>query len=414
MLAAGALSSLVAVCGPGSTQAQESIRMSLSGADAAEARRTAQMTPGYYNVNWGMTWWRFGAGLGTEFNDNVYYTDDAKSDFIIRPSANMQFFWPATEQNSLNLRVDGGYAAYMQNSDLSRFFITPGSELAFDVYVGKVWLNLHDRFSIIQDAYMDPTWAGSGDYSRLENAVGIGALWDLNKIVLRGGYDHVNYISLASGDRSYYPDGQNEIFYTAAGYEVWRQTSLGVEAGLGLVDYEPNDYIIFTEAVQWNTGLFVESPVSEHIKVELGAGYTQFNPEYREGVTLDDSLDGFYGRATIRHRLNQYVDYSLSGGRNISFTFYGGTIDLYYARLQANWHVLEKITLSTSFDYDGGTQYDYGKEEFDRFGGGISAARNITEKLSASLGYRIYVRDSDLSYRTYTVNIVSANVSYKF
>jgi hypothetical protein len=160
--------------------------------------------------------------------------------------------------------------------------------------------------------------------------------------------------------------------------------------------------------------LFFEAPVSEYMKLELGAGYTVFDPELRPGATLDDDLEGIYARATVRHRVNEHVTYSLSGGRNISFTFYGGTIDLYFARLQANWRLLRKVTLVTSFDYDGGTQYDYGVEEFNRYGGGISAWRGITEKLRAGVGYRIYVRDSDVARRNYTVNIASLDLNYRF
>jgi hypothetical protein len=401
------------VCGTVRLQAQESIRMSLTGAEAAEARRRAQTTPGYYDLNLGMTWWRFDAGLGMEYNDNVYYRPDRRADFIFKPRAATEFFWPITEQNSMNLKLDGGYSAYVEHSNLNRFFIR-GSEFAFDLYVGNLWLNVHDRFSITEDVYLDPTAVGQGDLSRFENAAGISALWDLNKVMVRAGYDHLNYISISGGENRRRPDGQNDVFFANVGYELRPRMMLGVEAGLGLVSYEETGNVIFTEAVQWNTGLFFEAPVSEYMKLELGAGYTVFDPELRPGATLDDDLEGIYARATVRHRVNEHVTYSLSGGRNISFTFYGGTIDLYFARLQANWRLLRKVTLVTSFDYDGGTQYDYGVEEFNRYGGGISAWRGITEKLRAGVGYRIYVRDSDVARRNYTVNIASLDLNYRF
>ena len=46
-------------------RAQESVRMSLAGAQAAEARRKAAATVDYYNLKLGPTAWRFGTGLGT-------------------------------------------------------------------------------------------------------------------------------------------------------------------------------------------------------------------------------------------------------------------------------------------------------------------------------------------------------------
>ena len=77
LLAAGAVT-------PG--RGQEAIRMSIASAQAAEARRRAAETVGYYNLRWGPTAWRFGAGLGVDYNSNVNYTEDnPQPDFIFRP-----------------------------------------------------------------------------------------------------------------------------------------------------------------------------------------------------------------------------------------------------------------------------------------------------------------------------------------
>jgi uncharacterized protein (PEP-CTERM system associated) len=104
----------------------------------------------------------------------------------------------------------------------------------------------------------------------------------------------------------------------------------------------------------------------------------------------------------------------LSGGRSLNFALYGGTIDLYYARLNANWNILQKVSLGTSFDFEHGSQVSSGNETFDRYGAGITLGRAITSKLSGSLGYRYYWRGSDVSGRNYTANIVSLNLSYAF
>ena len=55
---------------------QEAVRMSMASAEAAEARRQAASTIGYYNLKLGPTAWNFGAGLGLEYNDNVIYTQN--------------------------------------------------------------------------------------------------------------------------------------------------------------------------------------------------------------------------------------------------------------------------------------------------------------------------------------------------
>ena len=119
-----------------------------------------------------------------------------------------------------------------------------------------------------------------------------------------------------------------------------------------------------------------------------------------------------YAQLDITHRLNQYVAYSLSGGRTISLAFAGGTIDRYFAHWQANWQIVRKVTLGTSFSYEHGTQLYAGGETYDQYGPGISLSRAITDKLSSSLGYQFYWRDSNQPGRNYTVNVVSLNLNY--
>ncbi len=394
---------------------QETVRLSLASQEAAEARRKAATTLGYYNLKLGPSAWRFGSGLGVEYNDNVRYTEGKIDDFIIRPGISAQMLLPVSDQNSINLKVSGGYSAYVENTGLSQFFINPGSELSFDIYAGDFWINLHDRFSINQYGYEDPTVAGTGDYARLENAAGLTTIWDLNKAIVRVGYDHQDFVSL-SGDSPSIRDGSAEVVFASAGYAPKAEMLVGLESGGSLVTYEESNYALFTEAVQWNAGAFFDARVTEYITVRSGAGYTVFTPDFGpyERFIEDDRLDGIYLRVEMRHRLNQYVDYVLSGGRNISYTFYGGTADLYYARLQATWRILNKISLSTSLDYDGGSQY-YGitEEDFDRYGGSISLGRGLTRSLSSSIRYSYYMRDSDEG-RDYDVNIVSLNFNYQF
>ena len=108
------------------------------------------------------------------------------------------------------------------------------------------------------------------------------------------------------------------------------------------------------------------------------------------------------------------MSYTLSGGRTVSVVFSGGTIDRYYANWQANWAILRKVTLGTSFSYEEGSQLFAGAETYSQYGPGISLSRPITAKLTSSLGYQLYWRDSNLANRNYTLSIVSLNLNYAF
>jgi hypothetical protein len=410
--AACAATALLLVLGLATTaQGQESIRMSMASAAAAEARQRAASTIGYYNLKLGPTAWNFGADLGLDYNSNVNYSQtDPEGDFIFRPHINTRLLWPVSDQNSLNLTLDAGYLAYLQHSTLDRVFIR-GSELSFDLYVGDFWINFHDRFSILEDTYQDPSVAGTGGYSNLQNALGVAPVWDLNKIVLRLGYDHVNYISLAGNQN--WSDAQAEVFSWSAGYALRPRTLLGVELGEQLMQYT-GAYTYFSEAKQWNAGCFYDTQASEYIHFTGHAGYTAYTPEGGQSGNTSGNFDGVYAQIALTHRLNRKVDYSLSAGRSVTFVLYGGTVDLYSASLQAQWRILRKISLGGGFDYNHGSQLLSGGETYDQYGPRISLTRPISAKLSGSLGYQLYWRGSNLAGRNYTTSVVSLNLNYKF
>jgi hypothetical protein len=407
----------LALCLAGVSRAQEALRMSLAGSEAAEARRKAASTLGYYNLRLGPTAWNFNAGLGLEANDNIQLESVApRSDLIFRPEINTRMVWPLTDRNSLNLALGVGYSAYMRYSQYDRFFVTPGSEISFNLYVGDVWFNFHDRASILENSYQDPTVVGSANYYQLENALGVEGTWDLNRVVTRAGYDHVNYITIQGSQSSGAPpDGYSEVFTASSGYRVRPGIVAGVEAGGSLIHYSSvSASQTFTDATDWNLGGFCEAQLSQHMAARASVGYTEFVPEPFGTNQNLQILGGIYAQLSLTHRLNRLLDYSISGGRTLSSTFYGGTVVLVDARMALNWNILRKITLSTAFEYEHGTQAYSTSEVFDRYGPSVSLARRITTKLSASLGYQYYWRGSNLPDRDYSNNILRLDLTYRF
>jgi len=398
--------------------AQESVRLSLAGEQTAEARRKAASSTDFYNLRLGPTAWRFEPGLGLEASDNIRLENAApQADVIFRPEIKAHMTCPVSTANSINLSLGAGYSAYAQHSEFNRWFVTPGTELSFDLYAGDFWINFHDRLSVLENSYQDPTVVGVADYAQLQNVAGVRPTWALNKLTVQVGYDHVNYVELSGNDGGGGggTDGQSEVFSSALGYAFEGGATTGLELGGSLIHFDasgPNQS--FTDAAEWSVGWFSEAQLSQYISVRGRIGYTQFLPEpILPGEPATD-FTGLYLQIAAAHRLNQYLDYTLSGGRNLNFTFYGGTVDLSAANLALNWRILHKINLTTSFEFEHGSQFGSGAETFNRYGPGVSLSRLITQKLLASLGYRFYNRDSNLPDRDYVVNIASVDVRYQF
>lgn len=395
----------------GAACAQDAVRMSMASSEAAAARRQAASTLGYYNLKLGPADWRFGSTLGFEYNSNVYYRENGPGDFIIRPGLTAEMLCPLTQANSLNLSLGAGYSFYTQNTGLSRWFVTPGSELAFDIYSGDLWINLHDRFSIEQNSYQDPTVVGTGNYSRLQNTVGATTTWDLNKVVLAVTMDHLNF-STISGDATQ-PNGAYELGSIQAGYALQPETIVGTQVGGGYIQYSGQN-VVFPSAIQWNAGMFMESPLTDHLRAKASAGYTRYSPETVVGYVEAQNFSGIYADMTLEHRLNEYLTYTLSGGRTIQLGFYSGAVDLYYARWNATWHLIEKVGLGTSLSYEAGDQFNGSLEQFQRWGTGLSLGRQLARKLNAAISYQFYSRTSDQAGGDYVVNIAGLNFNYTF
>ncbi len=393
---------------------QESLRMSLTGAEAAEARRKAAETLGYYNLKLGLSAWRFGARLGVEANDNLRGdATNPQQDVIFRPALDAQMRLPLSEVNTLNLSVGGGYAAYVEHPEYDRSYITPGSEVAFDVYAGDFWVNVHDRFAIEDQGYLDPTVAGIGDYERLDNAAGVAVTWDLNQVVARAGYDHMMYAAL--GDNAGQTEGSAEVFYGSAGYVAKPGLRFGPELGASLLHYtEASDGSVYSDGTEWSAGVFCEAQLTEYIGARVSGGYTEFRPDSGEAASAGQNFSGVYAQVGATHRLNQYLDYTVSGGRILNFGFFGGLLDQYFAQCNANWHVLEKTALTTVFSYQHGSQFGPGAETFDWFGPSIRVSRRLASKVTGELAYQFYWRGSDLPGRDYTTNIATGSVIYQF
>ena len=422
----------------GTLQGQEALRISMAGDLAAATQQQAGSSIGYYNLLLGSTAWRFSTGLGVEYNDNVRLESNATggggSDIIIRPSLNAQMHWPVTLKNSLDVTVGAGYSQYLQHSDLSQYFITPGSGLSFDVYVGDIKINLHDRITITEYAYQNPgVNTGNQNLTSLQNTAGTSALWNLNeKTMATIGYDHVNYLSLSQGtqgSQGQQPDSSSENLFVNSGIRVRPELMLGVEAGGTVITYSQTSSTsasAYPNAVQWSAGVFGSAKISQFMDVRVDAGYTVFTPDSTSTNLVTSDTSAFYFSLSLSHRVNRILSYSLSAGRSTDLAAYGQAQSYYFARLTPNWNLFKNYPISTSLWWQQGTQVynntGNGGEDYTQIGLGVTVSRSLTKKLSASLGYQFIQETSSQASKpsanqsnlNYTENIVDLNLSYQF
>ena len=397
----------------GTTTAQEALRYSLAGQDAAEARKRALENENY-NLKMGPVKFRFSGALGIEATDNVRYTGGSpQADLIFRPQLNTFAQWRLTEKNSLSLGLGIGYEKFINTADYDRFFITPDTDLSFDIYAGDFLINLHDRFSYSSDVTANPTITGTGSQAHFGNTLGIRTVWDLNKAFLSASYDHQNYISAESQFDNLTHSA--ELFTAAFGFQLRPTVQIGLQVGGGLLDYnaplsQDNQHI--------SIGPFVSAQLSEYTSFRLSAGYVTYFLNAFGVTNAASTLDAYYVDGSLNQRVGQLLTHSLSIGRSLQpglgSQFGAQVLDLWRIQYSAAWNVLRKTGVGTTFSFEHGTQGGVTGETFDRWGGGISFSRALTKKASGSIGYQFYLRNSNIPTQDYTQNRLVLNVVYAF
>src|ERR1043166_7023625 len=255
----------------GMLRAQDAVRPSLAGEAAAEARRQSiDKIP--YNLEIGPIKFRFSATMGIEYNDNINLAEDGsfafpsptgpitvttspQEDVILHPQINLNALWPITQLNTLRFDIGIGHAFYLDHSnyDTNTILLTPGSQLAFDIFVGDFRINIHDRFSLEQDPVSEIALSNVADYGRFQNSAGIAVLWDLNQAVVTLGYDHYNFI--ATNDLFEYLDRNADILSASIGYTPTATMTVGLEGSIVNTYY---DQTVLNDSLTYSIGAFME------------------------------------------------------------------------------------------------------------------------------------------------------------
>ena len=425
-------------------RAQDAIRPSLAGEEASETRRQSiDKIP--YNLQLGPMKLRFSATIGFEYNDNINLAEDAtallpsptgpvlvttqqQSDFIIRPQVNIDALWPITQLNTLRLDVGIGYAFYMDhpNYNTNGVLVNPGSQLAFDIFVGDFRINLHDRFSLEQDPVAEATLSNVADYGRFQNTAGLSVLWDLNAAVVTVGYDHYNFISTTS--EFDYLDRNAEMVNGSIAFTPNSSMSVGLEGAFVDTYYDQN---ILNDSRTYSAGVFLETQITSYLKLRVAGGYQNIDFDNTGLVNDPHNLNDYYANALLSHRVNSVLTQNISAGHETQLGINSNYIKLNYVRHTANWNILYHTLLSTELFYEdaddsGGSGplfvpgpgallfNPFVAEHVHRYGGAFSLGYQLTQHVTLGLRYQYTQKESDQPLRDYSQNRVSLDGTYSF
>lgn len=394
-------------------RSQDAVRPSLAGEAASEAReQDIERIP--YNLLVGPVRFRFSATVGVEYNDNITLAqhDEKEDDIIFRPQVNFDAIWPITQLNTLRLDLGIGYSAYVMHpsNDTNAILISPGTQLAFDIFVGDFRINIHDRMSLQQDPISEPTISNTADYGRFENTAGVSVLWDLNKVQATLGYDHYTYVSTT--EQFDYINHNSEILSGSLSFAVASTTNIGLESTAVYSYY--NEHVL-NNSTDASGGAFVESQLSNYLRFRLAGGYQWIGFDSGGSVMDNHDVNDYYANILVTNRLNAMLSQSVSAGHENQLGVNSNYVRLNFVRHTITWNIVRNTLLTTEFFFeDGDESGGFIDEHFHRVGAAGTVGYQLTPHVTLGLRYQYTQKYSDVPGRNYIQNRVSLDGTYSF
>jgi hypothetical protein len=391
---------------------------SLAGESAAEDLAKSISTE-QYNQMYGPISLRTTAGVSVNYTDNVFYSYHAQDDIMIEPHVSLDSLWPITPLNTLRLTLGLSYEWYMRNPVLNANgpLVNPGSELAFNLFVGDFRIRLHDRFSYQESLFINsPATANEpfynfnnvGTFKRLDNYAGFDVAWDLNRVVLTAGYDHENFDSYTSGFE--YLDRSSEWLTSSAALKLGDHVQTGLEGKMSWNDYDQQTILNDNWRVQ--VGPFVEATVWGGIKLRAGGGFDQARYDVNAGGNSD--YDNFYAYGSIRQQL-RFFSHALEAGRETVLGANANNMRTTYAGYTISSPIIAHIDVKAHAFVNAGEEFGGAfDEKFTYYDAGIKLGYQWAKNWRTELGYGFLLKRSDIPLRAFQRDMATIDMIWSF
>lgn len=372
------------------------------------------------NARIGSATLRVVAGLRTQYNDNISYSEfNRLSDFIISPNIEFNVLWPITEANTLTFDLGLSYDKYLDNpeADSNNVVIAPDSALNFRVGVGKhVTIDFFDRFSYQQTPLDSPTIGNTLDFGRFENDLGYLATWRVNKVIeLDHGY-HWTKVLHTSEEFRYLDRDTHNLTHTVR-VHVNPAVQTGVLSVISITDYDQD---FQNDNAMLQVGPFVRAKIGENTEVTGQVTYVMGlfdDPTRTPGDSNFDSDDvqNVNAVGSITNRMNQFISQRLTAGYETRLGTDSNYYDIAYTDYSLDWQLLSHLSLNTRAFYEYGTESgSLFSESFHRFGGGVGLNYRTSKSTVTGLRYDYIEKDSDRFGNDYYQNRITLDFQYRF
>jgi opacity protein-like surface antigen len=366
-----------------------------------------------YNLMIGPIRFSAAAGVGLEWNDNITLSDnDRQSDFIFRPSLNIDSNWQITELNTLRFSIGASYAKYFKHSefDSRSVLLSPNTELAFTVHVGQVAITLRDRFSYQEDPYDLPVLSDVANYRRFENLASIQADWQATEsLKISTGYSHYNFWS--RDDEFSQLDRAIDTVYVRPSLQLTPAIEVGVNGSVSWVRFKED---VQNDGQNYMIGPFATIAFSESLSLYVEGGLQRFNFDDGGAILDTDDSSTWYLKSILNHKLSDYFVHRVAFSKTTEVGFNTNYYELYHAEYAADWKLTPSFSVDPTAFYEHYETSGVSPEEANRYGAAVGLRYVLTPSITMGADYRFILKDSNIEDADYRQNMVLLSLYYNF
>ena len=412
---------VLSLLAPGAGRGQEALRsaMELDQTIAAYTNGPVALTPNIHH--WGPVPFTVGAYAGTTYDDNINEAqDNPESDIVLSAGVNLGASWAPTGQSQLQLGTGIGYIRYLKNTQNSGLSVTPDSAVTYAVVLKDVTVTVFDQFSYSRQVITEGALANVSVFPQFDNTIGTRVAWNPERWTFQAGYSHDDYFSDGGGQNL---NRSSEYFFGRGGWRFAESTEAGLEASESLIAYE--DPVLGNSSTA-SVGAYANWQLRPSLKLTVRGGPAISRFAASAPTAGSSTLVSYYAGFDVSHQLTDFLSHRLSLNRSIQPGLNGGSayIEQLVGSYAVNWACTQRIGLSVAFTYENGTQplpvplpgglMVESIEQYDRYGIQPQISWRVTDRLSGSLSYSHWLRESNLDGRDYRDNSVTLNFTYAF
>ncbi len=396
------------------SRAQEALISERYADEAINSQTNTAVAPQPDGLRAGPVLLNVGTYLGVTFDDNINTSqNDPESDTSIHAGVNLGFLWPATPSSQLQLSSEFGYVTYLAHTRNDSIEIAPNSALTWGMSFDDGSVTLYDQFSYSEEVVTVPSVAGLDSLPRLDNTIGVRAVWSPKKWEFEAGLSHDDFYSTSSEFN--YLDRGSEYFNLRAARRFGESTQAGIEFSASQTGYRLN---VQSDNQSVSIGPYVNWIVTESFNAKISGGPTIYHFDAAPGSPAS-TLNSYYFNLELTDQLTHFISHHLSATRSVELGFNRGNdyTELTSVSYGIDWAVTQYANLGLVLTYENGNQpldFNTTKEQFSRVGVGANASYKITDRFTSSVSFSHWDRSSDIEGNNYSDDQVSCQLTYNF